>query len=460
MTTKITGASANAARQVRYDAGPALLNATGKIDGNTDNATIDRMTSEIVSALKKNGVKDTRFVGEMLYQMRGARLGVAGDKEKFVANAKKAAQLGVLGPNGKSQLLSRVGAADNQARNDNSMLNVKNQSQPQKRDLFELPSILKRPQYTQDIFKPTTKKKAETPVKKADVPTPKLDASIDGLDKATKLMPDGAIKQSLTTVKSALELARTAEKNGDKVAYTKAIGSLSQNMFKTIGEVVKSFGQNEELTKAAADQLGKIAGYIGKGVKVVGAIDDLSKVLRGKTLGGEAVNQAKRVDAAINLVTTFLPGPVGTGVSVAKAQLEWCFNNIGVPAKQAMTEYGLKRLFAGKSPEQMREQVKSLPVNDPAKARWALDQLFSKTFPNTTSGFSQATASSMWKQFIAKEMSGYNMEMKLLNENAKTPAGMDPMVDTLRTTMAERYQRAALRFIDSQVSDAKGSWPV
>lgn len=460
MPNRVAAASNNAARQVRYDAGPALLSATSRIDGSTDNPTINRMAADIASALQRNGVKDTRFVGELLYQMRGARLGVPGDAQKFIANVNKAARLGVLGPNGRAQLLARVGAADNQARNDNSILNVRNQ--PQKRDVFETPSLLKRPEYKPlDLFKPAqapATRRAET--KKADVPTPKLDASIATLDKALKAMPDGAVKQSLATAKSSLELARTAQKNGDAVAHTKAIGALTQNMLKTVGEVVKTFGQDPELAKQAADQLGRLAGYVGKGVKVVGFVDDLSKVLRGRSLGGEAVSQGKRVDAAINLVTTFLPGPIGTGVSVAKAQLEWCFNNIGVPAKQALTEYGLKGLFGGRTPQQMKDEINKLPVNDPKKAHWAAWKIVNDTFKNTTSGFSQATASKLWKQHFDAEFAGDELMMKELYERRNVPAGADSLLDEKRVRFAQRYRDSALRFIDAQVRDAKGSWPV
>lgn len=467
MPTRVASTTTPAARSVRYDVGPALLNATGRIDGGTDNPTIDRMTGDVTAALQRNGVKDTKWVGELLYQMRGARLGVPGDLAKFKANVDRASRLGVLGPRGRTQLLARVGAADNQARNDNSILNVRNQPQPQRRDLYETPALLKGTRYEyrpkSSVFerpaqRTSTPQKTQAPA--AKIPTPKLDAAITGLDKALKVMPDGAVKQSLTTVKSALELARTAEQKGDPVARTKAIGTLSQDMFKTVGEVVKTFGKDEALAKQAAEQLGKIAGALGKGVKVLGAVDNLSKVLFGKSLGGTPANASARVDAAIDLTTTFLPGPVGTGVTVARAELLWCYEHIGVPAKQAMTDYGLKRLFNGKTPEQLKATLNALPVDDPKQAQRAAYEIVNNTFKNTTSGFSQATASELWKQHFNRELAGDQALMQEVFERRSVPAGADPFLDQKRTLLAEKYRRAALRFIDAQVADAKGSWGV
>ena len=470
MTSRINAVRSTAPRSVSFDVGPSLINAVNQIGPNTDNPTIDRLAANIAGKLQNAGVRNTKWVGEMLYQMRGTHQGVGGDKSRFIGNVNKAASLGVLGPNGKATLLSKVGAAsdaqDNRSRVENSMLNVKNQSQPRKRDLFETPELLKGTKYEykkQDLFTQLEAQKKSKPAsvqqKKTDVPTPQLDAVISSLDKATKVMPDGVIKSSLNTVKSSLELARTAQKNGDTVAYTKAIGGLSENMMKTIGEVVKRFGQDGELAAQAATQLGKIAGVIGKGVKVVGVVDDLSKLVRGKSLSGAEATPSARADAAFNLVTKFL-GPVGTAASIAKAKLEWCYEHIGIPAKQALTEYGLKRLFGGQTAEQMREGLRSLPVDDPNKAQWALDVIFRKTFKATSSGFSQATAMSLWETFRAKEMQGYNDTVTFLNQHAKTKPGTNPEVDAARVRMAQAYQRAALRFIDAQVADAKGSWPV
>ncbi|MDP3232337.1 MAG: hypothetical protein Q8N26_06155 [Myxococcales bacterium] len=465
----ISAVRSTSARPIRHDVGPALINAVNTIGPNTDNPTIDRMAENISANLKRSGVKDTRWAHELLYQMRGTHLGVAGDRARFIANVGKGVKLGVIGPRGQSTLLSKVGAAakaqDNRSAVENSI--IKNQPQPRSRDAFQMPWFRSGSGDTwPDVFKPaqtsqrTTQRSTAVQDKpRVDVPTPKLDATIESLDKATKVMPDGVIKSSLSTVKASLELARTAEKRGDKVAYVKAIGSLAENMTSTIGEVVKRFGQDPALAEQAATQLGKIAGLLGKGVKAVGFADDLSKVLRGQSLGGRPASNGDRADAAINLVTTFL-GPVGTGVGMAKAKLQWCYQHIGIPAKQALTEYGLKGLFAGRSPEQMREQIRALPANDPKRAQWVISKLFSDTFKNTSSGFSQATASSLWETFKRRELGDLNQHMSFLNEHAKTKPGEDKMVDLMRTRVAEAYQRAALRFVDAQVADAKGSWPV
>jgi hypothetical protein len=482
MSSRINAIRQPAVRPTSTDFGPAFLNAVRSIGPNTDNGTIDQLAASITSRLQAAGVRDTNWVREMLYQVRGTHQGVPGDKTRFLANVDKASRLGLIGPNGRAQLRSAAGAAaeaygdrSREETNNNSILSRNPRQRQPKQDTFATPvwadgtnhpaqtrggPPLRGAQSQQANPAQSNRVGGATQPKKAEVATPRLDAVIDSLDKTIKAMPDGTIKSSLATVKSSLELARTAQKNGDTVAYTKAIGGLSENVFKTVGEIVKSFGQNGALASQAAEQLGKVAGFLGKGVKVVSAVEDLSKVLRGKTLSGAAVSKEERADAAVSLVTTALGGTVGVAATITKAKLQWCYEHIGIPTKQALTAYGLRRLFNGKTPEQMREQIRALPAGDPAKAMWVINKLFSGTFPNTSSGFSQATCSSLWDQFKARELQGYNADMEFLNIHRRTKPGEDPVVDAVRVKVAEAYQRAALRFIDLQVADAKGSWSV
>jgi hypothetical protein len=265
-------------RAAKPDLGPALISAVNSIGPGTDNSTIENLAATIASRV----VGDASWVRGMLYFMRGAHQGVPGDKERFLKNVDEAWRLGVLGPNGRAKLRAMVNAAaagaDNHSTVEKSIFNVKNQ--PERRDVFELETPVFFNGTSLDFeYKPlidvftTDASRQQRSVgvqpKKADVPTPELDSAISALDQAIKRMPDGVIKSSLSTVKSSLELVRTAKKtakkNVDTAAYTKAIGQLSKDIFNTVGELVKRFGEDGEEAAQAAEQLGKIARLVDPG---------------------------------------------------------------------------------------------------------------------------------------------------------------------------------------------------
>lgn len=449
------------------DLGPALIRAVGSINAGTANATIDALGASLESTLRSKGVRDTGWVKAMLYQARGAHQGVPGDASRFKANVQKAQRQGVLGPNGAATLLQKVGApADRQeaqSRVDNSILNVKNQ--PQRRQPFE--SVFENPllEGTRYEYKPkdvfqaprTQAQKKPAPVQQAPQKpqvSPALERAITSIDLAAKSMPEGTIKSGLEAVQSSLELAKQAQSKGDSAAYTRAITDLSSKTFKLVGDLVKQLGQNPELAGKAAEQLGAIAKVLGKGAGALKVLDNASKLLSGKTLGGTPVDANARAEAAYDLVSGAMPAPIQAAMAITKVELEALYNHLGVPVKRATEEYGLKRLFGGKSPEQMKAAIEKLSTDAP-NANATVRQLLG-IFPNSTSGMSQATASSLWRTYMAEAMKGDADALKaMVNQDPKKPTGVP---DMLREVVAERMKAAALRFVDQQVRDARGSW--
>lgn len=140
--------------------------------------------------------------------------------------------------------------------------------------------------------------------------------------------------------------------------------------------------------------------------------------------------------------------------AITKVELEALYDHLGVPVKRATEEYGLKRLFGGKSPEQMKAAIEKLSTDAP-NANATVRQLLG-IFPNSTSGMSQATASSLWRTYMAEAMKGDADALKaMVNQDPKKP---NAVPDMLREVVAERMKAAALRFVDQQVRDARGSW--
>lgn len=100
---------------VAIDIGPQLIRAVDQIGGSTPNANIEQLAASISAELNRAGVRNTRWVLEMLYQKRGAHLGVQNDRSLFTARVALGVRLGVIGDNGRRILLSKVGAAANSA---------------------------------------------------------------------------------------------------------------------------------------------------------------------------------------------------------------------------------------------------------------------------------------------------------------------------------------------------------
>ncbi len=466
---RISGASqVKQARQVTYDAGEKLKGAVDSILTNDSNQHIDSNISSLEASLRNNGVRSTRFVGQLLYSFRGVQQGVPGDLSKFKQAVSKAQAAGALGPRGAAQLLAQVGAQasrqDNQSRVDNSMLSVDNQPGAQRpfETLFNSPILRGTPaqRKADDSFlskkpKPVaTQKKQEVTKPAPQQVSPALEKAISSLDLALEPMPEGTVKSALEAVNSSLKLAKTAQSNGDTAAYTRAIADLGKKTFTLVGSLVKTFGQNPELAEQAASQLGKIAKVFGKVSGPLKAIEDASRVFTGKSLSGAPVDKNARADAAVDLLSNALPGPVKAAVAITKAEIEALYNHLGVPVHRALEDYGLKRLFAGKTPAQMKELINALPT-DAANANATVRKLLS-VFPNSTSGSGRATANDLWRTSMAEAMSSDSEALKsMVNQNPKKP---QVVPDMLREVVAERMKSAALRFVDEQVRQAKGNW--
>lgn len=302
----------------------------------------------------------------------------------------------------------------------------------------------------------TKKQQPKKEQPKEKVATPQLDEAIDLADSLSKLpLPEG-VKSGIEVIKSSIELARTAKQNGDGPTYTKHVASLAEAMFKTIGELVKSAGQNVELAGKACEQLGKIAKIFGRVAKVITVLDSLSKIIYGKSLAGAKVDQGDQVDAAIDLITTF-GGTVGAAAAISLGTFKWIWNHIGVPVKQATEDYGLRKVFGGKTPDELKAEIDRLP-RELKLARWVLDKLHRKTFKPIKSPFSEWVASTAWEKFVAAER-GYNLEMKDINDafNRNYTPGANPMLDEQILQMIDRYKSLAHRFIDGVVQESK-SW--
>ncbi len=289
-----------------------------------------------------------------------------------------------------------------------------------------------------------------TQKEKAKIPTPALDTAIDLVDGLSNMGLPGAVKSSLKGVKSSLELARAAKQGADNATYVKHIAALSEAVFETIGEVVKTAGQDVELAAKAAGQLGKIAKLFGGMAKVITAVTSIQKILYGKDRG-------EKIDAAIDLITTFT-GTVGIAVGISLNAFKWIWNTIGVPVKNLTEEIGLTAVFDGKSPDALKAEFDKLAVSEPKVARWAIGTMRYKVFKPRSSPFAPNwNTRDAWERFL-RDNSMLNIDVRVADalKRGYTP-GSDPMVDELVIDIKDRYRRLAHRFIDSIVTEAK-SW--
>jgi hypothetical protein len=290
----------------------------------------------------------------------------------------------------------------------------------------------------------------------AKVPTPKLDAAIDAIEVAAKLPLPGAVKEPLETLKSSLELARTAERHGESATYARHIAALGAGVLKTVGELVKAVGANPELAAQACEQLSKLGGILGKAAKGLGALENLSKAIRGKTLAGTPVEPGERYDAAIELVALAAGTTVGAAITISKTEYVWLFNHIGVPIKQATEQAGLAKLFAGEPPEQLKARIDAMPT-DAQHALATIRTLQTGTFKPVQSLFSPMIVSDAWAAFWRHRLASSAQQLQLLADTARDRPGENLMTDALRTSIAETYKAAAIAFVDKQVRDA-ASW--
>jgi hypothetical protein len=447
-----------------------LKSAVDSILTNDTNTHIDATISQLEGDLRRNGVKNTRFVGQLLYSFRGVQQGVPGDLQKFKQAVQMAQTAGALGPRGAAALLAKAGSADNTRRVENSILNVKNQPKPRQpfQSVFENPllkaatsksrpqDIFQKPQQRADT---TQKKSAQTtqpkPSPKKGEVSPTLERAITSIDIAAKSMPEGVVKSALEAVHSSMELAKEAQQNGDKAAYTRAITDLSSKTFALVGAMVKTYGQNPALAELAAKQLGHIAGVLGKVAGPLKLLDNASKVFAGTTLGGTPVDKNARADAVYDLVSNAMPAPIQAAMGITKVALEALYTHLGVPAQRSIEAYGLKNLFGGKSPEEMKAMIQALPT-DAANANATVRKLLS-IFPNTGAfGASKATANDLWRQTMSREMASDSDELKaMVNQDPRKP---NSVPDMNREVVADRMKSAALRFVDQQVREARGNW--
>jgi len=433
----------------------AAMKSLQAVMANPTEATVTRQTAVLTKALQGMGVKNTDEVWYLLENMRKTRLGNTQAHGWLNTNIQNMNLLGLSAralPLG-NQAAKSGGKGSTGASVENSILNVKNRPAARKpiENAFEDPVIkgsayqYRKPDSFEQIGMRSQGPQAVRPktAPKSEVP-PALERAITSIGLATKTMPEGTVKSALEAVHSALELAKVAKQNGDPAAYVKAIANLSAKSFELVGSLVKTFGQDPELAAKAAGQLGKIAGVLGKVAGPLGALDNASKVFTGKTLDGAAVDKNARAEAAYDLVGDALPGPVKAGMAISKAELVALYNFIGVPVRDAIEDYGTRNLFNGKTADQMKAAIDALPT-DEANANATVKKLLNY-FPNTTSGFSQATASDLWRRFMAKEMASDAEPLKaMIYQNPKKP---NAVPDLLREVVAERMKHTAQRFVD------------
>lgn len=298
------------------------------------------------------------------------------------------------------------------------------------------------------VGKQQTKEKTK---EKAKIPTPALDTAIDLVDGLSNMGLPSSVKSALKGAKSALELARaTKQEEGSNAVYLRHLADLSSAVFETIGEVVKTAGQDVELAAKAAGQLGKIAKLLGGMGKVLTVVTAMQKIIYGKDRG-------EKIDAAIDLITTF-GGTVGIAAGISLNAFKWIWNTIGVPVKNLTEEIGLTAVFDGKSPDALKAEFDKLAVSEPKVARWAIGTMRYKVFKPRASPFAPNwNTRDAWERFL-RDNSMLNIDVRVADalKRGYTP-GSDPIVDDLVVDIKDRYRRLAYRFVDSVVTEAK-SW--
>lgn len=286
---------------------------------------------------------------------------------------------------------------------------------------------------------------------KPKIPTPALDTAIDLVDGLSNMGLPSSVKSALKGAKSALELARaTKQEEGSNAVYLRHIADLSSAVFETIGEVVKTAGQDVELAAKAAGQLGKIAKLLGGMGKVLTVVTAMQKIIYGKDRG-------ERIDAAIDLITTF-GGTVGIAVGISLNAFKWIWNTIGVPVKNLTEEIGLTAVFDGKSPDSLKAEFDKLAVSEPKVARWAIGTMRYKVFKPRSSPFAPNwNTRDAWERHL-RDHSMLNIDVRVADalKRGYTP-GSDPIVDDLVVDIKDRYRKLAHQFIDSVVTEAR-SW--
>ncbi|MBN8228013.1 hypothetical protein JYK02_10885 [Corallococcus macrosporus] len=460
------------APKVVYDAGESLKRAVQSVLTNDTNGHIKATTAQLESTLRQNGIKDTRFVGQLLYSFRGVQQGVPGDLQKFKQAVQMARTVGALGPRGATSLLGMVNEAaqrqTQKANVDNSILNVKNQ--PAQRKPFEsvFESVLPKPPRSigADLFENAPQRKPQgqapvqaqqtAPAKQPEAVSPAVNRAITSIDIASKSLPSGLLKESLAAVYTAAKLVVDAKTMGDKETHQRAIIDLTGKTFKLIGEIAKTLGQHPELAEKAAGQLGNVAKVLGdKIAKPLKALEYASRAFAGETLDGTPVDKKKRVDAAYELISMPLPPVAQAAALIVKEEIQALYTYLGVPGQRSIETIGLKGLFNGKSPEQIKADIRALPTTDAASANGTVRKLLT-FFPNTGAfGASRATANDLWRKAISIEMKPFADELQgMVTLDKKFRA----LPEVRRTQVAERMKDAAIRFIDDQLTDARGNW--
>ncbi|MBN9684328.1 MULTISPECIES: hypothetical protein [unclassified Corallococcus] len=470
----VSASGGSTASQVVYDAGESLKRAVQSVITNDTNGHINATTAQLESTLRQNGIKDTRFVGQLLYSLRGVQQGVPGDLQKFKQAVQMARTAGALGPRGATALLGMVNeVAQRQTQKaavDNSILNVKNQ--PAQRKPFEsvFESVLPKPPRSigADLFENAPQRRPQAPApapaqaqqpkpaKQPEALSPAVNRAITSIDVASKSLPGGLLKESLAAVHAAVKLVTDAQTMGDKETHQRAIIDLTSKTFKLIGEIAKTMGQHPELAEKAAGQLGNIAKVLGDQIaKPLKVLEYASRAFGGQTLDGTPVDNKKRVDALYELLGMPLPPVVQGAMLIAKEQIQAIYTYLGVPAQRSIETIGLKGLFNGKSAEQLKADIRALPTADAASANGTVRKLV-HFFPNTGAyGSSNATANDLWRKSMATEMKPFADDLRAMVTLSKDSRGL---LDERRTQVAERMKEAAVRFIDEQLTDARGNW--
>lgn len=418
------------------------------ISTNTDNPTINRLAAQLERLARARGVRDTGWVKEMLFQVRGTLQGVQGDRTRLDANLKKASARGLMG-------------LDDAAAVRGVLTPGQPCTVPSRRDFGTSPlgQLLPR---SVDVFTAGPRRPAAPTKPAAPAPLrvdPALERAAAAVGALAKGVSTGPFKAAIDGVSAALALAKTAQKQGNAADYARAISTLGAKTFTLVAELVKVAAKDPKLAETAAAQLGTIARVLGKTAGPLKALDSAVKLVTGKTLGGAPVDNNARAEALIDLASSVMPPPVQVAISASRATLEALYIGVGVPVHRAIEEHGLRQLFGGHTPEEMKALISALPT-DAAHANATVQRFFTTdargVFRNTTSGYSQATVMDLWRGYLAKHPTG---DAEVLREMVtQSPRKTSGIPDDMRVRAAENLKHMALRFIDAQVRDARGNW--
>jgi len=446
---------------VVYDCYQLLNDAMSSIPSNQGENNVRNWASRIQGELQQRKLA-SGWVLAALFQIRGTVQNVPGDQARFIGNMKTAMRSRALGPRGYQLLVDRINNLSAAYRPQTGGPCVDTSGPFGRFKTAPKTSITQLNDQPLSSFvvsgnqraTKTTPKQAE-PEKKA---SPQLEMAIKIAKGASKIPLGGAYKESVSAVVEALELAKTAQEGGDASKYAEGVAKLGEAVFKAVGEIVKAGGKNAELAEKACEQLGavgKVFGHIGKGFFV---LNKLTVVLTGKTVGGKVVKTGERVDAGIELITTFT-GPIGRAAAISLEAYKWMWNNIGVPildAVEQIDENDIRHVMNDKSPEMLKAELYSLPT-EPEYANRTIIRIYGETFTRSSMlGGNQYSIKEQWELFRKSRVARYQADInEIYKEDSWLANKPAKQTKRSRTEIAQQLQRIACVFIDIEAAKAR-----